>query len=266
MVVQQEQLHISHKSLLRYPGGKTRAVKIITQYFPKNLKEICSPFFGGGSIELYMASQGVKVYGYDSFTPLVEFWQCALTQPTQLAQAVRKYYPLRKKKFYELQQQHSKFKTKLQRAAVFYALNRSSFSGTTLSGGLSPHHPRFSHAAIQKLRTFYNPNVSVNSLDFKQSIEKHPDTFLYLDPPYLINSALYGRKGSTHKHFDHEGLYALLNQRDNWILSYNDCDLIRSMYRQYDIVSVQWSYSMGREKMKHELLILNFPTGNLLKN
>jgi len=38
---------LSDKSLLRYPGGKTRAVDIITQYFPKGIKVVCSPFLGG---------------------------------------------------------------------------------------------------------------------------------------------------------------------------------------------------------------------------
>lgn len=55
------------KSLLRYPGGKSRAVKIITQYIPKDIKVLCSPFFGGGSIELYLDSKGINVYGYDYF-------------------------------------------------------------------------------------------------------------------------------------------------------------------------------------------------------
>lgn len=40
------------RSPLRYAGGKSRGVKEITKYIPENTKEICSPFFGGGSVRL----------------------------------------------------------------------------------------------------------------------------------------------------------------------------------------------------------------------
>ena len=53
----------STRSLLRYPGGKTRGVDFITQFFPQRLDKLLSPFFGGGSIELAVAAKGTKVYG-----------------------------------------------------------------------------------------------------------------------------------------------------------------------------------------------------------
>ncbi|HXL57664.1 MAG TPA: DNA adenine methylase, partial [Chitinophagaceae bacterium] len=142
-IIAEDKNGFTDKSLLRYPGGKTRGIETIIQYFPANLKEICSPFFGGGSIELYLAAKGIKVYGYDIFTPLVEFWECVIKSPHELAVIVQRYYPLPKELFYQLQQKQTKFRTKLERAAVYYVLNRSSFSGATLSGGMSPGHPRF---------------------------------------------------------------------------------------------------------------------------
>src|SRR5215470_7064205 len=125
----------STRSPLRYPGGKTRGVAFIAQFFPENIDNMVSPFFGGGSVELFIASKGIKVFGYDIFSPLVEFWQCLLSQPDDLADEVEKFFPLPKEKFYELQEIQTKFARKLSRAAVYYVLNRSSFSGATLSGG-----------------------------------------------------------------------------------------------------------------------------------
>ena len=115
--------------MLRYPGGKTRGVELITEHFPKKLDTLLSPFFGGGSIELSVAAKGTKVLGCDVFSPLVEFWQCLTDHPEQLANEVEKYFPLEKEKFYALQKTQTNFSTKLQRAAVYYVLNRSSFSG-----------------------------------------------------------------------------------------------------------------------------------------
>ena len=247
----------SSRSLLRYPGGKTRGVDFITQFFPKHLDKLLSPFLGGGSIELAVAAKGTKVYGYDVFSPLVEFWQCVVQKPEELAKVVENYLPLSKDSFYELQKTQTKFKTKIQRAAVFYVLNRSSFSGSTLSGGMSPGHPRFTPSAIERLRNFYNPNIIIAKKDFKLSLAGYPHTFAYLDPPYLIGSSLYGRKGDTHKGFDHEGLSEQLKKREHWILSYNDCEPIREMYEGFHILTPNWKYGMSNDKSSKEVLIFS---------
>jgi DNA adenine methylase len=250
-------LNYSSRSPLRYPGGKTRGVDFITQFFPENLDKLLSPFFGGGSIELSVAAQGTLVYGYDIFSPLVEFWQCLLTQPNELADEVEKHYPLPRDRFYELQATQTEFKTKLERAAVYYVLNRSSFSGATLSGGMSPEHPRFTLTSIERLRNYLNPNIKIQKADFKTSLEKHPYTFAYLDPPYLIKSSLYGKKGNAHKDFDHEQLANILKKREHWILSYNDCKEIRSLYEGFHILTPNWKYGMSNNKMSKEVLIFS---------
>ncbi len=225
----------SDRPLLRYPGGKSRAVKLIASLIPKNITELCSPFLGGGSVELYCAARGIKVTGYDVFQPLVEFWQHALNCPNSLANEVEKYYPLERETFYRLQKLQNNFSTSFERAAIFYVLNRSSYSGSTLSGGMSPNHPRFTLSSINRLRNFYNPNIQVEGKDFKESIPLHKNTFLYLDPPYLIENHLYGRNGDAHKDFDHQSLNELLINRENWILiiiplKYSKCIKITKYY------------------------------------
>lgn len=247
----------SFRSPLRYPGGKTRAIEILTRYFPKNLDTLCSPFFGGGSVELYLAARGVKVFGYDVFKPLVEFWQSLLTQPDELADTVERFFPLEREKFYELQRQQTLFESALERAAVYYVLNRSSFSGATLSGGMSPEHPRFTRTSIERLRSFHNPNLDVRELRFNESLLLHTDTFAYLDPPYLVKSGLYGRKGDVHKSFDHETLAAILRTRDKWIMSYNDCPEIRALYAGYRVLMPNWKYGMSNDKASREILIFS---------
>ena len=192
-----------------------------------------------------------------SFPPLVEFWQCLLTQPNELADEVEKHYPLPRDRFYELQATQTEFKTKLERAAVYYVLNRSSFSGATLSGGMSPEHPRFTLTSIERLRNYLNPNIKIQKADFKTSLEKHPYTFAYLDPPYLIKSSLYGKKGNAHKDFDHEQLATILKKREHWILSYNDCKEIRSLYEGFHILTPNWKYGMSNNKMSKEVLIFS---------
>ncbi len=245
------------RSPLRYPGGKTRGIPFITRFIPEDVQTILSPFLGGGAIELHLAAQGKQVYGYDVFTPLAEFWQCLLDMPRQLAAEVKKFYPLPKEHFYKLQQTQTLLEYPLQRAAVFFVLNRSSFSGSTLSGGMSPGHPRFTLSAIERVNHFYNPNIRVAQMDFRKSLAQHPEIFAYLDPPYLVRSALYGKKGDTHRHFDHEALAAILHTRNRWLLSYNDSAEIRALYEGHTILTPCWKYGMSADKQSKEILVFS---------
>jgi len=249
--------HFSFKSPLRYPGGKSRGAEAITSYFPEGIKEILSPFFGGGSVELLMATKGVTVLGFDLFKPLVEFWECLLAKPLLLARAVEKWYPLSKEAFYQLQQEQVGLRTKIERAAAFYVINRSSFSGASLSGGTSPGHPRFTLSSIQRLRDFTNPNVVVEAAHFTQSLLRHKNVFAYLDPPYAIECVLYGKRGNTHKNFNHQELCHILRQRSSWVLSYNDCPLVRDLYRGYRTIIPSWKYGMSANKSSNEVLIFS---------
>ncbi|WP_375641152.1 MULTISPECIES: DNA adenine methylase [unclassified Bartonella] len=47
--------------------GKSRAVPMIINNYIRKRKTLCSPFVGGGSIELTLAKRGTRVYAYDAF-------------------------------------------------------------------------------------------------------------------------------------------------------------------------------------------------------
>jgi DNA adenine methylase len=243
-------------SPLRYPGGKNRAIKSIYSCIPENETKLCSPFLGGASIELACSTR-MKVSGSDIFEPLIDFWNALLKTPNKLIQRVESYLPQSRTKFYNLQKRYIYLEDALERAAAFFVLNRSSFSGTTLSGGMSPGHPRFTSSAIERLKDFKANNFKVKCADFRDVIPKQEDSFLYLDPPYMNGQALYGLKGDTHKGFDHNALADLLYKRDRWILSYNDCDDIRKLYKDYDILSLEWLYGMSKNKQSNEVLVIS---------
>ncbi len=123
-------------------------------------------------------------------------------------------------------------------------LNRSSYSGTTLSGGMSPNHPRFTPSAIDRLRDFKAPNLTADCLDYR-------------DAPYANGGKLYGSRGDMHEGFNHYELADALHKRDGWILSYNNCEEIRKLYEGYKMIEPKWTYGMNGDKISKELLILN---------
>ena len=246
------------KSPLKYPGGKSRAIKnILPILLHQNIKTLCSPFIGGASIELACNHKNIIIYGYDVFEPLVDFWQILIKNPKKITNKVMRYHPLKKEKFYSLQKKYPKIKNKFKKAAIFYVLNRSSFSATTFSGGMSPGHRDFSLSLIRKLSDFKVKNFTVKKSSFEKSIIKHKNDFLYLDPPYANGQSLYGKNGNTHKNFDHEILKNILVDRDRWILSYNNSDYIRSLYQGYETLSLDWKYGLGSNKKSNEILILS---------
>ena len=249
--------HVTVKSPLRYPGGKSRAVKHITGLIPSDLDELVSPFMGGGSVELACASRGTRVHGYDAFEPLVTFWQEALDDAPRLARQVYQYHPLSRAGFYALQKRYFNLTDRTDRAAAFFALNRSSYSGTTLSGGMSPGHPRFTDSAIERLAEFSLDGLTVELADFKDSLARHSTEFLYLDPPYANGAKLYGSGGDLHNGFDHEGLSEILRARPGWVLSYNDCQTVRDLYEGHRFIDLEWSYGMNNSRESNETLILS---------
>ena len=79
------------KTPLRYAGGKSKALKKISEYLP-NVNRIVSPFIGGGSLECYWASS-IPVVGADYFKPLTNFWNVLLTDNKGLANKLSKLTP-----------------------------------------------------------------------------------------------------------------------------------------------------------------------------
>ena len=253
------------KSILRYPGGKQRAMKILADFIPRDETEICSPFLGGGSFELYCASAlKMRVYAYDTLSPLVEFWQTLLKNPSRIADCVAGYLPeLKKETFYRLQRTQSWIDGKPERAAAFYVINRASFSGCTLSGGMSPSHQRFTPKSVERVREFpagaVKPYFHVKEMDFEDSINLHQRGMIYADPPYwLRNQNLYGDRSSARESFDHQKLHdVLISRGGRWLLSYNDCEEVRKLYDGHVMVAPTRSYGMSKNKKSRELLILS---------
>ena len=82
---------------------------------------------------------------------------------------------------------------------------------------------------------------------------------MFLDPPYYLenNSKLYGNNGDMHEDFNHEKLFNILKSKKNWLLTYNNCEYIRNLYKDYLILDVNWSYGMNKSKCSSEIIIIS---------
>jgi len=246
-------------AIFRYAGGKSRGKSQIISFIP-DIDEVCSPFIGGGAVELELGERGIQVFGYDVFQPLVNCWQQVKHDAGAVAEAARRFHPTNREAFYRLQTTYFDIADPLTQAAAFFALNRSSFGGLTFSGGFSGEADnRFTKSCIAKLAGVKIPNLTVEQASFEVSLSRHPDTFAYLDPPYLLSAAksnLYGIRGDAHRNFDHGRLAEVLRGRPGfWLLSYNDAEAVRRLYEGFAMVAAAWTYGTG--KAGAELLILS---------
>jgi DNA adenine methylase len=94
--------------------------------------------------------------------------------------------------------------------------------------------------------------------DFLAQLEQFPRDLLFLDPPYYLDkgSKLYGKSGDMHEGFPHEVLFRIIENRQNWIMTYNDCEYIRDLYKDFLIISAEWSYGMNKTKKSSEIIII----------
>ena len=257
---------ISNKSPLRYPGGKTRAIKtlnsFVQQYYP-NRNILLSPFFGGGSFELQFATMhdNSKVYGNDVFQYLYTFWKCTQTNRQALVKSIRENREMTKEKFSAMRKDILECKDPVEIASKYFIINRCSFSGSTFCGGFSKEssEKRFTDSSVQCIEQLSLDNVTFSCQDCCEFLSQHPeseDTFVYADPPYYISGYLYGKNGDLHQSFDHCAFAECIQKRNDFLISYNDCEYIRNLYKNCRIIEVNWSYGMNTSKKSSEIIIL----------
>lgn len=103
-------------------------------------------------------------------------------------------------------------------------------------------------------------NVIIENKDFESLIKTYdrPQAVFYVDPPYVASERYYNKRYVS---FNKENA-VLKAIKGRFILSYNDCDFIRNLYKDYKIQSIS-RYNLlpvtasNREEFK-EIIITNY--------
>jgi DNA adenine methylase len=259
----------SNNSPLRYPGGKTRACKKLdtilkTHFDISKFNNIVSPFFGGGSFEFHIQNNyGLNIIANDKFVPLYNFWKtCKLDKENLCKELIKKIDLIDKKEFNNLRDKIMTENNKLNQSIMYFIINRCSFSGATLSGGFSleASKKRFTKSSIDKINNLELSSYDIYNLDFEEFINNNQDekNLLFLDPPYYLEKAstLYGNNGDMHETFEHDKLYKCLSKKKNWFMTYNNCNYIKNLYKDFKIIETFWSYGMNKTKKSSEIIII----------
>jgi len=262
------------KSPLRYPGGKSRAVDLVSTILP-SFDEFREPFLGGGSIFIYLKQKfpNKKFWVNDLYFELFKFWEMTQKNVDALTEKIYEWrykYPIGKELHRFLNQNITSFND-LERAAAFFIYNRITFSGTSLSGGFSESafNGRFTESSIQRLYQFAKVinDSKITNFDYEELVKKDGgNVFIFLDPPYYsaTKSALYGKNGNMHKSFDHERFAEnMRNCKHKWLITYDDNEYIRDLFSFSNIISWNLTYGMrnvtnGSNQNGKELFISNY--------
>lgn len=262
------------KSPLRYPGGKSKAIKFIAPLIP-NFKEYREPFVGGASVFIYLKQlfPNCRFWINDIYENLFYFWQYCQSNPQGLINQIIRW-KLEFNNGRELHQfltKNIELFTELEKASAFFIFNRITFSGTTESGGYSQKafEKRFTESSIDRVKILAKilDNITITNYDYQEVIKaKGYDVFLFLDPPYYSaeKSALYGKRGDLHKGFDHEKLANLVKKSEHkWLITYDDSPYIRDLFSFANIQPWNLTYGMrninGNINQKgKELFIANY--------
>lgn len=242
------------KSFIPWIGGKSLLANRIISMFPDDFSRYIEAFGGGASVLFHGERHAnLEVYN-DRNSELVNLFRCAKFHRAELQREISGYFNSREI-FDEIQAKMalSGF-TDIQRAGMFFVTARMSFGANMRTfGGRQRNLSGDCLTAVEERLE----NVVIENMDFGELIKKYDcdSSLFYCDPPYSRTERYYNE---SFRREDHERLKAILSQiSGKFILSYNDDEFIREIYRDFEIIPVdrQNNFSTGRFK---ELIIKNF--------
>ena len=274
----------SLKTPLRYPGGKSRAVSKLFQFFPdlSSYKEYREPFIGGGSVAIEVTKRypDIEVWVNDLYEPLYNFW-CELQHNGSEMQkelvnlkgvhcnpdSARCLFQSMKEVINDPEE------SKTGRAVAFYIVNKCSFSGLTESSSFSEQasESNFSLRGIERLSEYQEliESWTITNLTYERMLISDWDKkgiFTYMDPPYDIKDNLYGRKGGMHKTFDHDLFAENCDEYTSPLLiSYNSSQLVKDRFKEWTAGEFAHTYTMRSvgcyntdQASRKELVLTNY--------
>lgn len=272
------------KTPLRYPGGKSRVAELLVDLMP-DFKEYREPFLGGGSVFLTAKQKrpDAKYWVNDLYYDLYCFWYEVQRDNPELVKEIREtrdYWTTGEGASLGGKYMYEKLVADIMaydvnetqaRAIAFFIINRVTFSGTSMSGGYSQESfdKRFTPSSIDRLEKIgpLLQDTKITCLDYSELLrEPGEDVFIFLDPPYYTatKSALYGKNGELHKGFDHERFAEeVKNCLHKWMITYDNCDYVKEMYKDFNIIPFEFAYGMrnvtaNAEMTGKEILITNY--------
>ncbi len=245
-------------SFISWVGGKKALRRTILEQFPAEYGRYIEVFGGAGWI-LFAEERKAKFEAYNDIDGrLVNLFRCVKYHPEALQKELEWVSNSREVFFDSLEDPRGL--TDIQRAARFFVLIKESFGTDCQSFGV---RAKDLSRAVQYLQEVSKRlrMVVIEHQDFERILKTYDrtDSLFYLDPPYF-NAEKYYTAGFAKE--DHTRLHdALRGIKGRFILSYNDCEEARELYKDYNIISISRNDSLAAKSVSRrykELIIKNY--------
>jgi len=221
------------KPVLRWPGGKRRHLKNILPLIKPHTCYV-EPFAGGLAVLLAKERSKVEVVN-DANRDLISLYRCAQFHLEALLVEMEWQLTARANFMDRLE---NRGLTDLQRAARFLVLNLTSFGGMGSSFGVEKTNGGFGInrkqivERLMALRERLN-GVAVECLDWERCVALYdsPESFLFLDPPYL-DTDVKAYKGWSRAQM--ERLADVLGTiRGQWLLTVDGSEFCQQLFARW---------------------------------
>lgn len=266
--------------VFRYPGSKAKlaADPVFQNLFVKNFptSTFYEAFAGSAavSIALAVAYDSIEFWMCEKDPEIFSFWSLMANGSDAEFNTLHDYLsiPPTVEMFYQYRSSVPKCRVEKAYRAVFF--NRTTFSGIAIAApiGGRAQSSRWgiacrynSEKMIRQtgaLRRLFAGRLKVaqgSAVDWVSTLPR--DAPVYLDPPYYEMGPRLYRHSMTPD--EHKKLADVLRDRKNWVLSYDACDQVRDLYREFaNCLPLQMDYSIRAARKenthygKEELLIL----------
>lgn len=245
-------------SFISWIGGKKLLRKKILEQFPPQYSRYIEVFGGAGWV-LFAEERKTDLEVYNDMDgSLVNLFRCVKYHPDALQKELE--WILHSRELFCDARQEGRGLTDIQRAARFFFLIKASFGADCHSFGARKRDTKKAVGYLQQVSVRLN-QVVVEHMDFERLLKVYdrPDALFYLDPPYFHTENYYDVKFKTE---DHIRLREALGRiQGRFLLSYNDCEEARELYKGFLILETERNnnLSSGKSKKRYpELIIKNY--------
>jgi len=157
------------------------------------------------------------------------------------------------------------------RAAIYYYLLIHTFNNDMMVGTYAHNDSDFTKSTIAKIMRSREKlkNVIIENMDYTKLIKKYnqknSQTLFFGDPPYVVADDgkyyEYVFSEDDHRMFAFQ-MQEIHRKGNHFVLTYDNVPLIRQLYKQYNIMEMEYTYSSSVTKNKGqtkkiELVITN---------
>jgi DNA adenine methylase len=267
------------KSLLRYPGGKSRkrVRDIIFAHAPKTYDEYREPFLGGGGIGLAIDTSKSRWFN-DVNSDLMMVYKRLQNDAPAFIEECREIKILPSVSSPDYAQKRAELKVffdacvrkdpTIDQAVGYLFQDRVSFSGRVVDGHTNfaaPERWNIITSDVPEKVSAQLQGATLSCVDFESVLLAAGDNvWIYCDPPYMSDTLrspgarLYNHTFSLD---DHVLLADAIAKCPHQVtLSYDDHPTIRELYQNYWIHETSWTHSVSSTRTAgKELIITNFP-------